>query len=115
MTLFLTRWKGKDYVIKATSLEEALSLFRNKFYDAPYSMQYLCNEDDVISVENKGETISLDWSIGDVRSVAEDMDVELSILDAADILQDIYRNHDASIGVNWEVIRTHIEMYLDSE
>jgi hypothetical protein len=44
--------------------------------------------------------IRIKWHIDDVLSVRPD----LTDLQAYQVLEDIKKNHDATIGVNWEVI-----------
>jgi hypothetical protein len=46
------------------------------------------------------ESISIHWDIEDVISVRPD----LSKFQASEVLQHIKRNHDANVGINWEVI-----------
>lgn len=58
----------------------------------------------------RGDAIAIIWQIDDIISMAESgYDKTLSDEDARDILWSIGRRHDASIGVNWDVI----EVYLD--
>lgn len=49
------------------------------------------------------------WNISDVFDAAETMGVDLSVQQAQDVLSFIRANHDASVGVNWEVIELAIE------
>lgn len=44
--------------------------------------------------------ISIKWSIEDVLSIAP----ELSSKQASDVLQIAKRNHDAQVGINWDVL-----------
>lgn len=60
------------------------------------------------------KTITIKWSTNDVLSRAEDMGVEITSEQADEILQNVFDNHDASIGVNWEVIEFHIEDFLEN-
>jgi hypothetical protein len=43
------------------------------------------------------------------------MDIELTEEQADDILDDLAHYHDASIGINWDVISFHIENYFESK
>ena len=63
---------------------------------------------------NKMKTITIKWSTNDVHSRAEDMGVEITAEQADEILQNVFDNHDANIGVNWEVIEFHIEDFLEN-
>jgi len=58
-----------------------------------------------------GEAIALVWTIDDVLDQAKGSDVESTLTkeDAIDILQKIARNHDATIGVSWDVIDAYID------
>ena len=60
------------------------------------------------------KTITIKWSTNDVLSRAEDMGVEITGEQADEILQNVFDNHDATIGVNWEVIEFHIEDFLEN-
>lgn len=55
------------------------------------------------------DTINIEWHVDDVMS----RDVSLTILDARIILESLKDNHDASIGINWDVIDGEIESYLE--
>jgi hypothetical protein len=60
------------------------------------------------------KTITIKWSTNDVQSRAEDMGVEITAEQGDEILQNVFDNHDANIGVNWEVIEFHIEDFLEN-
>lgn len=55
------------------------------------------------------KTIEIRWSTEDVLGKAEEMDIELTEEQADAILDNIERSHDASVGINWDVIEYHIE------
>lgn len=55
------------------------------------------------------KTIEIRWSTEDVLFRAEEMGYDISEEDADIILDDVERYHDASIGINWDVISYHIE------
>jgi hypothetical protein len=55
------------------------------------------------------KTIEIRWSTEDVLGKAEEMDIELTEEQADVILDNIERSHDASVGINWDVIEYHIE------
>ena len=50
--------------------------------------------------------ISIDWYIEDVQSIDE----TLTDKQAEQVLDLVKYNHDATIGVNWDVIRIYIDM-----
>lgn len=54
--------------------------------------------------------VEIYWHTDDIKS-RDDKDL-LSERDCREILDSIKRTHDASIGVNWEVIDSHIEKFL---
>lgn len=60
------------------------------------------------------KTITIKWSTNDVQSRAEDMGVEITAEQGDEILQNVFDNHDANIGINWEVIEFHIEDFLEN-
>ena len=56
--------------------------------------------------------MSFIWTIDDVMYERENLSVE----QAREVLKSVKRHHDAEIGVNWEVIRTHADqMFPASE
>ena len=60
----------------------------------------------------RGDVIAVYWCVDDVLTVAEEMNIELTIDEARDILQEVARRHDASIGIDWIVIESHIDMWV---
>ena len=58
--------------------------------------------------DNKKITIT--WSIDDVFTVAKEKGINIIEQQAIEILQNIKRQHDASVGINWDVIRCHLNM-----
>ena len=69
------------------------------------------------SVSKNGDTIAIYWDIDDVKATAWNMRECINLTDdmARNILADIDRRHDACIGVSWDVIETHIELYLERQ
>ena len=59
------------------------------------------------------KTISIKWSTEDVLFKAEEMGIELTEDQADAILDNIEHYHDASVGINWDVIEFHIEDYIN--
>lgn len=53
------------------------------------------------------------WHVDDVKG--QDENNVLTDEDAAEILAIMDRQHDACIGINWEVIDCHIDMYLEDK
>jgi hypothetical protein len=54
------------------------------------------------------KTITIYWHTEDVLALAKEINIELTEQEADKIMGDIERYQDASIGINWDVIRTHI-------
>lgn len=48
------------------------------------------------------------WTTADVESVAEEDGMDIETVDVEETLERVYRKHDATIGINWEVLREHI-------
>ena len=63
--------------------------------------------------EDKGKIISHVWSIDDVIMRGKDRDIEITEVQAMEILEKIDRHKDASIGINWDVIDAAIEDTID--
>lgn len=61
------------------------------------------------------KTIEIKWSTEDVIWQADNMDIELTEEQADAILDNVDHYHDASIGINWDVISFHIENYFESK
>jgi hypothetical protein len=59
------------------------------------------------------KTIEIKWSTEDVLFRAEDMGVTLTEEQGDQILQNVFDNHDADVGVSWVVIDFHIENFLE--
>lgn len=59
--------------------------------------------------------IALLWGIDDVIGRAKELDICINEDEAFIILQKVDHRHDASIGVNWEVLDVYIEYYLISK
>lgn len=60
------------------------------------------------------KTIEIKWSTKDVLYRAESWGISLTEAQGDQILQDVFDNHDADIGVNWLVIDYHTENFLEN-
>ena len=58
------------------------------------------------------DTISLSWSIQDVQENTLN-ERDISDDQARAILQLVNKNHDANVGVNWEVLDVWADYYFD--
>lgn len=54
------------------------------------------------------------WSTADILCVAEDRGMRLTQEQANEVIDSIHRCHDASIGINWDVINAHLD-FLESD
>ncbi len=63
-------------------------------------------------VDDKKE-ICIKWHIDDIIERAKERDILISEQQAIEILFIVERRHDASIGINWDVIDVHTDWYLD--
>lgn len=61
------------------------------------------------------KTIEIKWSTEDIVWQADNMDIELTEEQADAILDNVDHYHDASIGINWDIISFHIENYFESK
>jgi hypothetical protein len=62
-----------------------------------------------------GNGIQISWCVGDILQHAKDNNHEITAEDAANILEIVEDEHDPMVGINWEVIQTHMEDYLASK
>lgn len=58
-----------------------------------------------ISMVASSDWLASFWSIEDVKEIAPD----LSDDECRDVLERVESNHDAEIGINWDVLRFHAE------
>jgi hypothetical protein len=59
---------------------------------------------------NKQDEINISWSISDIK----DIDDKLTDSQARKVLSFLLENHNAEIGINWEVIKEALN-YLKQE
>lgn len=52
------------------------------------------------------------WTSGDVISLADDMGYQLTLEQAAEIVEDVDRYQDAEIGINWDVLDVYVRDYV---
>ena len=59
-------------------------------------------------------SISIEWEIDDIRAQLEnrDMDEKLSDKECMEILEAAKDDHDATIGINWDVLDYHIDAFM---
>ena len=61
----------------------------------------------------KDVTITIEWHIDDVRSIAHDIDVTDE--QCMEVLWRAKEYHDANVGINWDVLRYHLDNVLGGE
>ena len=57
-------------------------------------------------------SIFIFWHISDIFNQAKERNIRISLEDARNMLQEIKDNHDATIGINWNVIDTYLDEYV---
>ena len=88
-------------------------------------LQFDTNEDSIQKVLNEldkakellstKEEIFLQWSYEDILAAGENIDIYLNKDEAIEVLQDLKKRHDASIGINWEVICAYLRYNFDEK
>lgn len=61
------------------------------------------------------KTIAIKWSTDDVLGVAENMEIELTEQEADSILEKMEYYHDAELGINWLVIESYIQYFIQAK
>ena len=74
---------------------------------------FLLNQRNIEAELLRRGTIIIGWSKEDVIAQAEADDVELTKDEITDVLSMMSYRHDATIGVNWDVISYHISRVVD--
>ena len=57
--------------------------------------------------------ISITWTDADVIHQAEDIGETLTEQEVSDILELMEKDHDATIGINWDVISFYIDKVIE--
>lgn len=66
----------------------------------------------VLRVNKDKDHICIKWKISDVIDRASERGLTITEHQAKGILNSIKRNHDASVGINWDVIDSQTDSYL---
>jgi len=63
---------------------------------------------------NDTNSIALIWCVDDIKHMTKEMEIPIKLTDdqCMEILYDIHRRHDATIGVTWDTLEYAIENYL---
>ena len=62
--------------------------------------------------DSNPDVINISWHVDDVLGRATECETPLTTEQAREILANVKRYHDATLGINWDVIDTHIDLYL---
>lgn len=58
------------------------------------------------------ECIAIWWCVDDIVDHAEQHDQKITREEAGEILGIVKRRHDCTVGVSWDVIDTHIDLFI---
>ena len=58
------------------------------------------------------DTINIIWHIDDVRSLAHDINVDVTDEQCREVLARADKDHNADIGINWGVLGQHLAEVL---
>lgn len=62
----------------------------------------------------KGRTLYIIWHTTDVIERAKERKIEISIPEAKQILRNMDKNYDATIGINWYTIDIETDDFISS-
>lgn len=62
---------------------------------------------------NSQDVITESWSVDDILNQAEQDEIELTTEEAREVLKLVHSEHDATIGINWDVISIWISWFDD--
>ena len=105
--------KLQAYADDLTTWNESNDLvFEAENYD--FTVQKVIMEDDINSLTD--DCLYDKWHIEDIKTQAlENDNIVLTDLQANKVLYLLYKEHDAEIGINWEVIDCTIDYVLKME
>ena len=66
---------------------------------------------------NDTNSIALIWCVDDIKHMTKEMEIPIKLTDdqCMEILWEIDRRHDATIGITWDTLEYAIENYLQNE
>ena len=66
---------------------------------------------------NDTNSIAIIWCVDDIKHMTKEMEIPIKLTDdqCMEILYDIHRRHDATIGITWDTLEYAIENYLQNE
>lgn len=87
-----------------------LNAIPHRYDDTNFKMIEKAIKDAESGAEDPDE-ISVSWHIDDVIERAKERDIKVTEDEAREILQAVKKHHDASIGINWDVLDIHTENF----
>ncbi len=66
---------------------------------------------------NDTNSIAIIWCVDDIKHMTKEMEIPIKLTDdqCMEILYDVHRRHDATIGVTWDTLEYAIENYLQDD
>ena len=66
---------------------------------------------------NDTNSIAIIWCVDDIKHMTKEMEIPIKLTDdqCMEILWEIHRRHDATIGVTWDTLEYAIENYLQDD
>ena len=63
---------------------------------------------------NDTNSIAIIWCVDDIKHMTKEMEIPIKLTDdqCMEILYDVHRRHDATIGITWDTLEYAIENYL---
>jgi len=58
--------------------------------------------------EDKNFSISISWNVEDIQTVAEELEIAVTVKEAVTILKSLESNHDAEYGIKWDDIQSEL-------
>lgn len=102
-----------SYVIDAQLLQNCLYAFNaipNKKVHPGFTTYDLASQLGQI-VSHKPTSVHFSWGIEDVQSIREDLSDEK----AMEVLQYAKQKHDATLGINWEVLQIYADTLFPTD
>jgi len=84
----------KEGIIQESNLDKAVKILQEKYWN-----------DKIADI----------WDTCDVIDLAEQHDIEISEKEAIQILQKAHRRFDANEGLNWDILKVHIDDFVENK
>jgi hypothetical protein len=110
-----------------------LSFFPFFFYKTDFMEQLIRNAKDLLDslgsyadlnphavrlqeqIKKAADKVFFPWCTEDIICQAEEHDVTITNEEAKDVLMMMEKHHDASVGINWEVIDVYIDLFVQEK